>query len=102
MINLEVDVDNEEVDTSVDTDIDVELGVENVTEVSTNDYEKLINLPSLNGETIIGDMNEQDPTVPKWAKEPTKPDYSAEEVDAVSVNSALTFQEIDEIFNSIF
>jgi hypothetical protein len=40
--------------------------------------------------------------VPKWAKEPTKPDYSAEEVDAVSVNSALTFQEIDEIFNSIF
>jgi hypothetical protein len=47
-------------------------------------------------------MNEIDPTVPSWAKEQTKPKYTADEVGAVDSECALTYAEIDELFNSIF
>lgn len=46
-------------------------------------YKELLDKPKLNGETIDGDMNETDPTVPAWAKTPTKPEYNAEEVGAI-------------------
>lgn len=46
-------------------------------------YNDLEDKPKLNGETIVGDMVETDPTVPNWAKAPTKPDYNAEEVGAI-------------------
>lgn len=39
----------------------VETGV--LSEGTTLDYEKLKNLPSINGETLIGNYNEKDPTV---------------------------------------
>ena len=32
------------------------------------DYNKLINKPTLNGETIQNNMKEKDPTVPEWVK----------------------------------
>ena len=47
------------------------------------DYNKLKHLPKLDGRPIIGDIPELDPTVPDWAKTPTKPEYSAEEVGAI-------------------
>ena len=47
------------------------------------DYKKLKNLPKLDGRLIIGDIPELDPTVPAWAKTPTKPEYNAEEVGAI-------------------
>lgn len=47
------------------------------------DYKKLKNLPKLDGRPIIGDIPELDPTVPDWAKTPTKPEYNAEEVGAI-------------------
>lgn len=47
------------------------------------DYNKLKHLPKLDGRPIIGDIPELDPTVPTWAKAPTKPEYSAEEVGAI-------------------
>lgn len=46
-------------------------------------YNDLEDKPRLNGETIVGDMVETDPTVPNWAKAPTKPEYNAEEVGAI-------------------
>lgn len=49
----------------------------------SKDYNSLENLPKLDGRTIIGDIPELDPTVPGWAKAPTKPDYNAEEVGAI-------------------
>lgn len=49
----------------------------------SKDYNSLENLPKLDGRTIIGDIPELDPTVPDWAKTPTKPEYSAEEVGAI-------------------
>ena len=47
------------------------------------DYNKLKHLPKLDGRPIIGDIPELDPTVPDWAKTPTKPEYKAEEVGAI-------------------
>lgn len=47
------------------------------------DYNNLKNLPKLDGRPIIGDIPELDPTVPAWAKTPTKPVYSAEDVGAI-------------------
>ena len=50
-------------------------------------YNDLEDKPRLNGETIVGDMVETDPTVPNWAKAPTKPEYTAEDVGAVPEGS---------------
>lgn len=66
------------------------------------DYEKLDNLPTLNGQTIIGNMNEIDPTVPAWAKEPKKPAYTPDEIGAVNENDVLTLAEIDAMFQNVF
>lgn len=75
---------------------------EQINHPSESDYEKLHNLPTLNGKVFKGDVKEIDPTVPSWAKEQTKPKYTADEVGAVDSECALTYAEIDELFNSIF
>lgn len=64
----------------------------------TNDYEDLINKPKLNGQTIIGDMEEIDPTVPDWSKASTKPTYTAEEVGAVGSDNAIPLEELALLF----
>ena len=48
------------------------------------------------------DIFEKDPTVPGWAKAPTKPSYTAEEVGAVVVDNELAYAEIDRMFNAVF
>ncbi len=50
-------------------------------------YNDLSDKPTLDGETIQGDMHEQDPTVPEWAKAPEKPQYSADDVGAIPVGA---------------
>lgn len=58
-------------DVTIDANI-MELDVtlqEVVNLVGNTDYEKLQNLPSLNGVKIIGNMAEIDPTVPSYVKE---------------------------------
>ena len=58
----------------------------------TNDYANLTNKPSINGVTLVGNKTtedlgivaeEVDPTVPAWAKQPTKPSYTPLEVGAI-------------------
>ena len=44
------------------------LKVETLGDGNSYDYNKLINKPTLNGETIQNDMKEKDPTVPEWVK----------------------------------
>ena len=44
------------------------LKVETLGTGNSYDYNKLINKPTLNGETIQNDMKEKDPTVPEWVK----------------------------------
>ena len=71
----------------------------------TSDYERLSNQPKINGVTLVGnktsdDLNlqpkgnyltsETDPTVPQWAKNPTKPSYIATEVGADASGTAVT------------
>lgn len=66
----------------------------------TSDYNKLKNKPTLNGNEIIGAMKEEDPTVSGWAKEPTKPSYTAEEVGAIK-NDEIKVISLDEL-NSLW
>ena len=60
-----------------------------------DDYNRLRNLPKLDGRPIIGDIPELDPTVPDWAKSPTKPEYTAEDVGAVAEKDIEAFTPSD-------
>ena len=65
--NIEIDVKDES--DHIQFDLNEEY-------VGTTDYEKLRNKPKLNGNEIIGEVEEIDPTVPLWAKEETRPVYT--------------------------
>ncbi len=45
---------------------------------------------------------EVDPTVPLWAKEETKPNYTPEEVGAVNANNQMSLEAIDAMFAAVF
>lgn len=64
------------------------------------DYNSLRNKPTLNGETIQGNVSEQDPTVPAWAKAPVKPEYSAEEVGAIPANAGLNAADLEYMWDT--
>ena len=69
----------------------------------TSDYNKLKNKPTLNGNEIIGAMEEEDPTVSGWAKEPTKPSYTAEEVGAIKNDEikAISLDELNSLWEGV-
>lgn len=69
----------------------------------TSDYNKLKNKPKLNGNEIIGEVEEIDPTVPLWAKAETRPVYTPEDVGAMAEGSVtnVSTTELDELWNSI-
>ncbi len=77
-------------------DLNVSIEEEFVTGGGTQDYRKLKNKPTLNGLEIVGNVDEIDPTVSQWAKEPTKPSYTADEVGALK-NDEITSISLDEI-----
>lgn len=94
-------VNNIEIDVKDESD-HIQLGL-NEEYVGTTDYEKLRNKPKLNGNEIIGEVEEIDPTVPLWAKEETRPVYTPEDIGAMpegSVTSVST-TELDELWNSL-
>ena len=64
-----------------------------------NDYKKLINKPSINGTVLEDNIDEIDPTIPQWAKEPVKPNYTPDEVNAVPSTSNISVEELAQIFN---
>ena len=66
---------------------------------TTDDYEKLQNLPTLDERTIIGNINELDPTVPGWAKEANKPAYNAGEVGAVAEADNISLEYLASLFS---
>ena len=78
---------------------------EDAVEVPTGDmdYDKLINKPTLNGKVIEGDINEEDPTVSDWAKEETRPVYSAEDVGAISKDDVveISIEALEQLWNSL-
>lgn len=69
----------------------------------TSDYNKLKNKPTLNGKEIVGSMEEEDPTVSGWAKEPTKPSYTAEEVGAIKNDEikAISLDELNSLWEGV-
>lgn len=100
-MDLEVQEDDE-LNIDVSEDDELSLKIEEGGGSGVSDYNELINKPTLNGEVMQGDMKEIDPTVPNWAKTPTKPDYTPEEVNAVNVDSVISLQDIDEMFKQVF
>lgn len=103
MIQMELAVEEVNISAeSTEDDENIQMEIEEIfeKEVSgTNDYEKLKNLPKLNGEIIMGDMAESDPTVPAWAKKAVKPTYIPEEIGALSEENEVSLQEISTWFN---
>ena len=83
--------------------VDMEADDRMIVDVGTSDYEKLKNLPKLDGRPIVGDIPELDPTVPEWAKNPTKPEYTAEDVGAVAEKDleAFTPSDLEIMWDSI-
>lgn len=68
--------------------------------VTDENFKEYIITPDLTPVPITG--AEDDPTVPVWAKQATKPTYNANEVGAVDVNNKITLSQIDAYFNAVF
>lgn len=102
IIDLEFSVDNNiNLEFRVGNNITPEFGA--ITETNLGkDYNKLANLPSINGTILMGNYNEIDPTVPKWAKNEKKPDYTPLEVGAVDRNNSMTFLDIKRLWDKCF
>lgn len=90
MIQMQLSVEEEELTMEIEEVFESKGG--------ETDYEKLNNLPRLNGKVIKGNMEETDPTVPAWAKEKEKPSYTAEEVGAIAIEDDVSYEEIDKWF----
>lgn len=93
LIDVEMEVDGIELEADIEPAVN--LG-------STNDYNQLINRPKINGTVLHGNYNEIDPTVPDWAKQENKPQYSAEEVGALNENNEMGFANVKAIWDSVF
>ena len=70
-MNIEDESDKLQVEINEDKEA-LSLGLDEKFVEGTNDYNKLKNKPKLNGNEIIGEVEEIDPTVPTWAKAETK------------------------------
>lgn len=95
VIELDATFSVDDIDLAANINTSIGLG-------GTKDYRKLNNKPSINGIELYDNYDEIDPTVPSWAKNPAKPDYTAEEVGAVDIDDTITKLQIDVMFLKIF
>ena len=98
-MNIQDESDKLQVEINEDKEA-LSLGLDEKFVEGTSDYK---NKPKLNGNEIIGEVEEIDPTVPTWAKAETRPVYTPEDVGAMaegSVTSVSTI-ELDELWNSL-
>lgn len=84
----------------IEEEPEINMQLESIQEVTTSDYRQLNNLPSINGETLLNNYDEIDPTVPEWAKNPIPP--SADDIGAVDVDDVITFSSIDTMMLAVF
>lgn len=71
--------------------------------IGIDNYNDLLNKPSINGIPLVGNYNEIDPTVPLWAKASVKPTYTVTEISgAMNVQNKISNAEIDDIISNIF
>lgn len=102
MIELEIEVLNP-VEMLIEDDEGVQFEAdESVAGGKAYDYNNLSNKPRLNDVEIKGDMYESDPTVPGWAKAPTKPSYTPSEINAVNADNVIPIEDINNILNTIW
>lgn len=94
IVNSTLKKNNDEIKFEVEEKVNIIGGVK--------DYEMLENLPSINGTELKGNYNELDPTVPEWAKEDSKPKYTADDVGALDIRNEISFADIKELWDSIF
>lgn len=85
------------VDMEFEQPFDVELDHGEFDGVGLKSYNDLNDLPKLDGRTIIGDIPEQDPTVPAWAKQPEKPKYTSAEIGMAELDAG----DFEEMWESI-
>lgn len=71
IIDIDLEIDGELIESEVETVVKTN---------GTSDYRALTNKPSINGKVLEDNFDEEDPTVPDWAKESTKPQYNPEEI----------------------
>ncbi len=100
ILNIDDIIITKDLDPSLSEPNNIEL-TDEVTVYKENtgtwDYEKLENLPKLDGEVIVGNVQEKDPTVPIWAKSSEKPVYSQEDIGI----GAISLVDLDKLFNSL-
>lgn len=106
MNDIQMDIQDESDKLQIEIKEDKEtlsLGLDEKYVEGTTDYNKLKNKPKLNGNEIIGEVEEIDPTVPLWAKSETRPVYTPEDVGAMAEGSvtSVSIEELDEIWNSL-
>lgn len=89
VIELDATFSVDDIDLAADIDAGMNLG-------GIKDYRKLNNKPSINGIELYDNYDEIDPTVPDWAKQPTKPKYTPEEIGV----SAIPLTEIADMFKN--
>lgn len=101
-MNIQDESDNLQIEINEDKET-LTLGLDEKFVEGTNDYNKLKNKPKLNGNEIIGYVEEIDPTVPTWAKAETRPVYTPEDIGAIAEGSiaSVSTNELDEIWNSL-
>ena len=83
---------------SLDAELEygVTIGSKGITSITFNEEE---HLPDKKGNVKI---DEEDPTVPEWAKSSVKPQYEAAEVHAVATKDTFELEEIDNMFRAVF
>lgn len=103
-VELEVTPSDEIALSAEETNETFEIAADSETQVTmSNDYNDLKNKPTLNGETIIGDVEEKDPTVSSWAKTETRPVYTADDVGAVSKGDIvdMSIETLKQIWDAV-
>lgn len=101
-MNIQDELDKLQFEIKKDKEL-ISLGLDEKFIEGTNDYNKLKNKPKLNGNEIIGEVEEIDPTVPLWAKAETRPVYTPEDVGAMAEGSvtSVSIEELNELWNSL-
>lgn len=103
-IDVQIDTLNHELPIELESNarmVGVEMN-ESIGGGGTRDYRKLVYKPSINGTELYQNYDEIDPTVPSWAKENHKPNYTAEEIGAVDEDAEMSLTTVKDIWDSIF
>lgn len=87
----------DEIQTKNITTVDTITSIDNTDKVFVNDNGsfKQISVSNLMKQAPTGITEETDPTVPTWAKQPTKPSYTADEVGALPVGTKIPAKTSD-------